>query len=208
MRSGLYNYTNAPELAESLDQDPTKVWTSEELLAIAFKRPPLFAPGAEYDYCNTNYLLLGLIAEKIEGQPLANIFQNCLFGPLGMKHTALPAATSNAIPEPYSHGYLYGSSSYALADAPYPADLQAAAKAGTLKPNDDTGQNPSYAWAAGGIISTADDLATWMRALVGGKIFDADYQRQWIDSPEPEDPSNPDGQTYGYGISLDHLRSE
>ena len=46
MRSGLYNYTDAPELAESLDRNPTKVWTSEELRAIAFKHPPLFAPGA------------------------------------------------------------------------------------------------------------------------------------------------------------------
>jgi hypothetical protein len=45
-------------------------------------------------------------------------------------HTLSPANTSNTIPEPYSHGYLYGSSSYALVDAPYPADLQAAAKAG------------------------------------------------------------------------------
>ena len=70
MRSGLYNYTAAPELAESLDRDPTKVWSSEELRAIAFKRPPLFAPGAEFDYCNTNYLLLGLVAEKIEGAAL------------------------------------------------------------------------------------------------------------------------------------------
>ena len=105
-----------------------------------------------------------------------------------MKNTLLPASTSNAIPEPYAHGYLYGGSSYALVDAPYPADLQAAAKAGTLKPNDDTWQNPSYALAAGGVISTADDLATWMRALVGGKVFDADYQRQWLESPEPEDP--------------------
>ena len=202
MRSGLYNYTTAPELAESLDHDPARVWTPQELLAIAFKRPPNFAPGKEYDYCNTNYVLLGLIAEKIEGAPLAKIFQNRLFGPLGMKHTLLPANTSNTIPEPYSHGYLYGSSSYALVDAPYPADLQAAAKAGTLKPNDDTWQNPSYAFAAGGVISTADDLAIWMRALVGGKIFDADYQRQWLDSLEPEDPSKPDGQKYGYGISL------
>ena len=202
MRSGLYNYTSAPELAESLDQNPTKSWTSEELRAIAFKHPPLFAPGAEYDYCNTNYLLLGIVAEKIEGQPLASIFQNRLFGPIGMKNTVLPASTSNTIPEPYSHGYMYGSSSYALVDAPYPADLQAAAKAGTLKPNDDTGQNPSYAKAAGGVISTADDLATWMRALVGGKVFDADYQRQWIESPELEDPNNPKGQKYGYGISL------
>jgi D-alanyl-D-alanine carboxypeptidase len=118
-----------------------------------------------------------------------------------MKHTLSPANTSNTIPEPYSHGYLYGSSSYALVDAPYPADLQAAAKAGTLKPNDDTGQNPSYAFAAGGVISTADDLAIWMRALAGGKLFDANHQRQWLDSLEPQDPSKPLGQKYGYGIS-------
>jgi D-alanyl-D-alanine carboxypeptidase len=201
MRSGLYNYTSAPELGESLDRDPTRVWTPQELLAIAFKRPAIFAPGKEYDYCNTNYVLLGLIAEKLEGAPLAKVLQDRLFGPLGMKHTLLPANTSNTIPEPYSHGYLYGSSSYALVDAPYPADLQAAAKAGTLEPNDDTGQNPSYAYAAGGAISTADDLAIWMRALVGGKLFDANYHRQWLDSLEPQDPTKPLGQKYGYGIS-------
>ena len=96
---------------------------------------------------------------------------------------------------------MYGNSSYALADAPYPADLQAAARAGTLKPNDDTRQNPSYAFAAGNVISTADDLAIWMRALVGGKVFDANTQRQWLDSLEPEDPGKPAGQKYGYGIS-------
>jgi D-alanyl-D-alanine carboxypeptidase len=132
---------------------------------------------------------------------LAKVFQNRLFGPLGMKHTLLPTSTSNTIPEPYSHGYLYGSSSYALVDAPYPADLQAAAKAGTLKPNDDTSQNPSYALAVGGAISTAGDLAIWMRVLVAGKLFDADYQRRWLDSLEPQDPSKPLGQRYGYGIS-------
>ncbi len=54
MRSGLYNYTSATELRESLDHDPTRVWTPQELLAIAFKRPTIFAPGKEYDYCNTN----------------------------------------------------------------------------------------------------------------------------------------------------------
>jgi D-alanyl-D-alanine carboxypeptidase len=202
MRSGFYNYSTAPETSESLDHDPDRVWTNKELLAIAFKHPPNFAPGAEFEYCNTNYILLGLVAEKIEGQPLARIFQRRLFEPLGMKNTLLPASTSNAIPEPYSHGYLYGGSSYALVDAPYPADLQAAAKAGTLKPNDDTWQNPSAYFAAGGIVSTADDLATWMRALVGGRVFDGDYQRQWIESPELEDPSNPKSLQYGYGITL------
>ena len=89
MRSGLFNYTSAPELAESLDHDPARVWTTDELLAIAFKHPPVFAPGTEYDYCNTNYALLGLIAEKVEGAPLARIFQDRLFGPLG-DHLASP----------------------------------------------------------------------------------------------------------------------
>jgi len=200
MRSGLYDYTSAPELADSLDHDPTRVWTPEEVLAIAFKPPPNFAPGEDFEYCNTNYALLGLIAEKVSGAPLAQIFQDRLFGPLGMTHSLLPARTSNALPEPYAHGYLYGSASYALADAPYPADLVAAAKAGTLKPNDDTNQNPSYATAAGGVISTAADLTIWMQALVWGKVFDADTQRQWLDSLQPEDPDKPLGQKYGYGI--------
>ena len=201
MRSGLYNYTNAPELAASLDHSPTKAWTPAEVLAIAFKHPPLFPPGQAYDYCNTNYALLGLITERIEAKPLASIFQARLFGPLGMKETLLPANTSNTLPKPYAHGYLYGSSSYALADMPYPADIRAAAKAGTLKPNDDTDQNPSYASAAGGVISTADDLATWIRALVGGKVLNAGNQRRWFESIELEDPSKPDGQKYGYGIA-------
>jgi D-alanyl-D-alanine carboxypeptidase len=200
MRSGLYNVTNAPELAESLDKDPDRVWTANEVLGIAFKRPPDFAPGAKFEYNNINYILLGLVAEKIDGKPLSTIFQDRLFGPLGMKNTALPPSTSNAIPEPYSHGYLYGGTSYALTDAPYPEELQAAARAGTLEPNDDTWQNPSAYFAAGGVISTADDLATWMRALVGGKLFNADFQRQWLASPEAPEPGKPAMQKYGYGI--------
>ena len=200
MRSGLFNFTNAPELAESLDEHPDKVWTADEVLGMAFKRPPDFAPGASYEYCNTNYYLLGLIAEKIDAKPLSAVFQDRLFGPLGLKDTSFPAAASNALPEPFAHGYLYGGAIYALEDAPYPDDLQAAARAGTLKPNDDTWQNPSAYFAAGGAISTADDLAAWIRALVGGKVFDADFQKQWLASPEAPEPGQPAAQKYGYGI--------
>ena len=201
MRSGLYNYTMAPELAASLDHDPTKTWNPDELLDIANKHQPGFAPGEKFEYCNTNYLLLGLIAEKVEAKPLAVIFKERLFTPLDMKQTLLPAAPVNTMPEPYSHGYLYGSSSYALADEPYPAEMQAKIKAGTLKPNDDTDQNPSYARAAGGAISTAHDQAVWIRALVRGQVLNAEMQRKWLASPAPEDPAKPDGQKYGYGIT-------
>ena len=128
--------------------------------------------------------------------------QDRLFGPLGMQHTVLPASTSNTIPEPYSHGYLYGSSSVALwGTPPYSPEVQAAASAGTLLPNDYTSLNHSFAAAAGGVISTANDLATWIQALVAGHVFNAEYQRRWLDSVRPEDPNKPDGQKYGYGIS-------
>ena len=200
MRSGLFNFTNAPELAKSLDEDPAKVWTADEVLGLAFKRRPDFAPGAEYEYNNTNYYLLGLVAEKIDGKPLAAVLQDRLFGPLGMKDTVFPAPESNTIPEPFAHGYLYGSTSFALADTPYPPDIVSAAKARTLKPNDDTFQNPSAYFAAGGVISTADDLATWIGALVGGKVFNAEFQKKWLESPESAEPGTPAMQKYGYGI--------
>lgn len=201
MRSGLYGYTNAPEVAAILDADPAKVWTPQEILAFGFAQPPLFAPDAEYDYSNTNYALLGLAAEKVGGMPLAELFQQRLFGPLGLRQTLLPAAGDTGMPQPYSHGYMYGGSTYALVDAEYPADMQAAAHAGTLLPVDYTHQNPSYAGAAGGAVSTAADLAVWIRELVSGAVFGPETQRQWLSSLLPEDPGAVDGQQYGYGIA-------
>src|SRR5260370_38356989 len=118
MRSGLYNYTNAPELAATVDRDPTKVWNTEELLAIAFARPPNFPPGTAYEYNNTNYTLLGLIAEKADGKPMARAMHDRRFGPLGMYETLLPPRTSNTIPVPYSHAHWSARSIIALLRAP------------------------------------------------------------------------------------------
>ena len=202
MRSGLYNYTNDPIISATIDTDPAKVWTPAELLAIAFAHPPNFPPGTKYEYNNTNYALLGLVVEKVDGKPLAKAMQDRLFGPLGLQHTLLPASTVNTLPEPYSHGYLYGSSSVALVgEPPYSPEVQAAARAGTLLPKDYTGVNHSIVAAAGGVISTAYDLATWIKALVAGRVLDPAYQRRWLDSLKPEDPSKPEGQKYGYGIA-------
>lgn len=202
MRSGLDNFTNSPVMAKSLDDDPAKGWAPEELLAIAFAQPAHAAPGSEFEYNNTNYVLLGLVIEKAGGRPLATEFQERLFAPLGMTNTELPARDSNHIPEPFTHGYLYGSSSVALYGTPeYTPEEIAAARAGTLSPTDYTDVNHSFAYAAGGVVSTAKDLGTWMDALVGGRVLDAEYQKMWLDSPRPEDPDRPAGMYYGYGIN-------
>lgn len=200
MRSGLFDYTSDPVMAPSFDHDPTKVWTPQELLAISFAHPPNFAPGSAYEYSNTNYALLGLVVEKVDGRPLATAMQKRLFGPLGMKHTLLPPSTSNVIPSPYAHGYLYGSASIVttgIADPPYTPQFEAAVDAGLVQPRDFTSVNHSFATAAGGVISTADDLDTWIRALVRGRVLNARYQRIWLDSLQPTGTSL----DYGYGIN-------
>src|SRR5947199_2036641 len=114
MRLGRYDYTSDPIISATIDTDPTKVWTPAELLAIAFAHPPNFPPGAKFEYVNTNYALLGLVAEKIDGKPLASCVQGRLFGPLVLRHTLLPASTLKTIHEPDSHGHLSGSSSVTL----------------------------------------------------------------------------------------------
>ncbi|WP_068280913.1 serine hydrolase domain-containing protein [Aldersonia kunmingensis] len=208
MRSGLYNYTMDPAVGAVMDSDPGKAWTPQEALDIAFSHPPNFAPDAEYEYNNTNYALLGLVAEKVGGQPLQQQLQERLYGPHGLTETSVPLNTDTSIPSVFSNGYMYGGSYYALADVPYPADIQSGAEAGTLQPIDYTHQNPSYATAAGGAISTADDMANWMEALVSGKVFNAEYQQQWVDSRQlevPDDQDNPYAKEYGYGISYQHF---
>jgi len=168
---------------------------------IAFANKPNFAPGADYEYSNTNYILLGLIVEKIEGKTLAEAMRVRLFEPLGLRHTTLPPSNVTALPKPYSHGYMYGSASVAFTGTPpYSTAVKAAARAGTLLPTDYTNLNTTFGWAAGGAISNANDCATWIQALVSGGVFDARYQQRWISSLRPEDPKKPYGQRYGYGI--------
>ena len=203
MRSGLYNYLESPKIAATADRDMSKVWTPAELLAIAFAHKPNFAPDADYEYCNTNYVLLGLVIEKVGGKTLAEAMRVRLFEPLGLRHTTLPPNDVTALPKPYSHGYMYGSSSMAFTGTPpYSPAVKAAARAGTLLPTDYTNLNTTFGWAAGGAVSNASDLATWIKALVSGRLFDAQYQRRWINSLRPEDPKKPNGQQYGYGITL------
>ncbi|WP_026540103.1 serine hydrolase domain-containing protein [Paenarthrobacter nicotinovorans] len=201
MRSGLFNYTETLELNTAMDQDPQRVWKPEELLALAFAHAPYFAPGSGFHYSNTNTVLLGLIAEKTEGKPLATLFKERIFEPLGLKGTVFPEASSNAIPEPHPQGYFYGDNVLTMTTPALPEDMQKEATAGTLAPNDVTDVNPSWAWAAGSGISTARDLKVLGEALVNGKLLGAELQKKRLESLTPTDPDKPGGASYGLGIA-------
>ena len=180
MRSGLYNYTESLELNQTLDTNPTKAWTPDELLGIAYKNPPYFPPGQGFHYSNTNSVLLGLIIEKLTGNPVEQEFHRRIFTPLGLRNTRFPPRTSNALPAPYPNGYQFGTNVETMATQVLPPDQQAAARAGILKPLDATHDNPSWGWTAGAGISTAEDLARYAQALVGGGLLnDAMQHSAW-----------------------------
>lgn len=201
MRSGLYSYTFDQKFNETLDADPGKAWTPDELLAIAFSHPPDAAPGTTFEYSNTNIVLLGTVIEQLTGQPLEKVFQDRIFTPLGMTQTSLPVRTDAGIPAPHPQGYSFGTNVSTIQTYALPADQQAQALAGTLKPNDETNANPSWAWAAGGAISTVPDLFTYVQALVGGRLLDAATQKVRLDSIQPTDAAHPASGGYGIGIA-------
>jgi D-alanyl-D-alanine carboxypeptidase len=185
MRSGLFSYTLLRTFNEIMDKEPRRVWEPEELVAIGLAEPPDFAPGAEFQYSNTNTVLAGLIAEQLTGKPLATLFAERLFEPLRLTETVFPDIDDASIPDPHPHGYMYGTNVSTFDTPVLSEEDQAAARAGELLPNDQTGINPSWAWAAGSASSTASDLATFVEALVGGGLHGEAMQATRLASLQP-----------------------
>ncbi len=181
MTSGIAPYTTSDAFQAQLFADPQKVWTPEELIAFEKGQPAEFAPGKGWQYSNTNYVLLGMVIEKVTGKSIADVFQERLFGPLGMKDTVFPG-TSNAIADPHLRGLtVQGQDDGKTADA--------------------TDWNPTEAYTAGEVISTLKDLEIWADALFTGKgILEPATQKMRRDSINHTIPPNTATAGYGFGI--------
>jgi len=181
MTSGIPDYfadrgSDGKTMFEVFIADQIRTWTVDEMINRAWTQlKPHFPPGAGVYYSDTGYQLLGKIIEKATGQPLGWVLENYIFGPLGLQHT-----------------WLLGSAEPGAVAAAAPADVY----------ND--AQNISAArahdvWADGGIVSTATDMITLLKALHNGQLIStASLQamqtwRTWPDSPVP-------GGQYGYGL--------
>ncbi len=147
--SGIYNYTDAMPLdGEEFLKIRFKYYSPRELVKIATAHEPNFPPGQGWSYSNTNYILAGLVIEKVTGKTYGSEIQRRILRPLGLRDTSIPGR-STAVPGPHSHGYL-------LLDD---------------RTVDVTRLKPSWAWAAGEMISTTADLNRFFAALLGGKLL-------------------------------------
>ena len=201
MRSGLYNYSTSLAFNQTLDAQPNKVWTTKELLDIAFSQPVYFAPGADFRYSNTNTVLLGLIIEQLTGMSAADAIKARLFAPFSLTESYLPPRDDTSFRTPAPHGYQWGTNAEtAESDALSPA-RQAAAKNGTLQPTDVTSVNTSWAWTAGSGISTITELAAYVQRMVGGGYLSADLQAQRLANCQSTQPSDPGAASYCLGLA-------
>jgi D-alanyl-D-alanine carboxypeptidase len=201
MRSSLASYSTLIPFNRILDEEPDEVWEPQELVDLGLSEPPVGEPGEQFDYSNTNTVLLGMLIEQVTGNPVEDEFRTRIFEPLGLENTVMPAQDDASIPAPHPHGYLWGTNESTGEDPALPEDVQEAAVAGDIEPNDVTNDNPSWGWTAGAGISTARDLATYVEALVNGGLLSDELQQERLDSIQPVDPDNPSGAGYGLGIA-------
>ena len=181
MTSGIPSYTASESFDRKFFADPESVWTPTELVDTAKALPPSFPPGQGWEYSNTNYVLLGLVIEKVLAKPIGEVFADRIFTPLGMDESSWPGG-SVEIPDPHLDG---------LTDQGQP-DGQTV---------DSTRRNPSFASTAGAVISTVDDLQTWGEALFTGQgVLNPPTQQLRRDSILTSPP--PNTATSGYGIGI------
>lgn len=197
MRSGIATYSELKSFNRILDQQPDKSFTPEQLIQMGIEQPAMFKPGSEYFYSNTNYIMLGVLIERLTNMKLEDAFHERIFCPLKMPWTSLPAKDDDKLPPPFAHGYLFGTNE----NPELSKEDQQQALAGKLLPTDVTQANPSWAWAAGGAISTASDLAVYVEVLVRGGMLSDAMQAKRLKSIRLNDPDDPQSAGYGLGIA-------
>lgn len=158
MTSGIFNYTENSELYTLLSEQPHRIWKARELIDLAYyTRPNIHFPsGTNYEYSNTNYVLLGLIIEKATGKSLEHVIKDKIF----RNHAKLFRNThysSKTYPGLYVNKMAHG---YMMIRKHMP-----------FYHKDVTNITLSWANAAGSIISNAKELAEWPPLLLSNHFL-------------------------------------
>ncbi|MFJ3223309.1 serine hydrolase domain-containing protein [Streptomyces sp. NPDC086783] len=174
MRSGLYPYSEDPDFDHDLLSDPDRYFSPEELLEYGYRHKNTFAPGKKFEYSNSNLILLGLVIEKVTGHRLADVIERRVLRPAHLRHTLFPEGSE--FPEPHPRGYTNQTLSGEVADS--------------------TDWDPSWAWAAGAMISNLHDLHRWAKIVATGELISPRLQAERLKTL----PTGHPGTTYGLGI--------
>ncbi len=158
MTSGYADYVYQPEVLKDVNLHPFRHWTSDELISIGVRKPMMFAPGTNFGYSHTNYVILGRVIEKVTGMPLAAALQRYVMGPMHLTQTR--SIDTPDIPAPVLHAY----SSERRGDLHVPA--------GVPFYEDSTFWDPSWTTGTGAVqVSDVADMARSMELVGTGALL-------------------------------------
>jgi len=184
--SGIFDYTSDPTVADRIQHHFAAVryddTPAEQLVAVAMRHPPVFAPGSgRWAYSNTNYLLAAMIATKASGgQDWASLVEHGIIAPLGLRHTYIPGADP-FLTGPHEQVTLTG-----------PAG----------RPLDVTEQSLQHT-ADSGVVSTPSDLDTFFEAVASGRLLPPALAAEMRATVPYDDlPVPPAGRQGGYGLGI------
>ncbi len=155
------------------------------LLDLALAHRAVFAPGTGWSYSNTNYLLAGLLVEKVTGRPLAEQITRRVIDRIGLRHTYLPGVGDERLRAAHPEGYVPAKGGGPLVDV--------------------TEMDTSWAWAVGQLVSTPGDLNRFFTALFGGELL-RPAQLAQMRTTVPVGTGLWPGARYGLGVISTPLR--
>ena len=177
--SGLPDFTKSTTYLDTLRRDTRTVFLPHELLlSYVADQPPLFPPGTQFNYSNSDNIVVALMVEQATGRPYDALLASLVYEPLGLNETSLPDGFH--LPAPYLHGYDN--------QGARPQDLSIVASA-------------SAVWASGGVVSSPLDANAFARGYVGRKLFGQATQAEQLRLVKGHsEPTGPGANLAGLGI--------
>jgi D-alanyl-D-alanine carboxypeptidase len=177
--SGLYDFVEDRRFISRGYQKPDRIWEPQELVAYAAKHRPAFAPGAAgaFDYSSTNYVILGMIVERVTGNSLAQEMKKRIFAPLRLENTFF--APQDAVRGQQAHGY--------------------------MKQIDQTNISLSIVFATANIVSTASDVQRFGQALLNDELLQPETRALMYQFVHGHGQYNMPELAYGEGIMRNRL---
>jgi D-alanyl-D-alanine carboxypeptidase len=169
--TGLPDYTDG--IAVDIDKLQHAYREPRDLLDLALAEPAQFAPGEKWDYSNTNYLLLGILIERLTQRPVYEQVTERIIEPLGLTETYFPYPGEQEFRGEHPNGYHDGEDVSVL--------------------------DPAFGWAAGALIASPSDINEFFRAVLDGRLL-SDAMLTEMQKTVPSDETLWPGARYGLGL--------
>jgi CubicO group peptidase (beta-lactamase class C family) len=176
-RSGYADYVQSPAFLKALQADPFREWSQQELVQLGVSQPLLYPPGTRFSYAHTNFVILGMVLQRVTGKPVARLMHEHFLAPLGLHDTESPSTPD--IQPPVLHAFTSERGRY----------------------EESTFWNPSWALARGAIMTTNihDVLKSAIAVGTGTLLSRASHSEQITPVSLISSPGRPKVY-YGMGI--------